>query len=277
MNGTEPEFYSAIYEGHANEASCEEGVSAIEFHNVSFKYPNASAWQLQQVNFKVRPGEKLAIVGASGSGKSTALKLMTRLHDATHGSVVINGQDVRKMPLAEVRRAIGVVSQDSLLFDNTVAYNIRYGAPKASEKDVIEAARAAQVHDAVMRQPAGYETRVGERGAKLSGGERQRVAIARTLLRQPGILLFDEVTSAVDAETEILITEALRRVNEGRTSVTVAHRLQSIRHCDRIIVMSQGRVVEEGTHEALMAMGANGLYRKLWNLQHNVPSAPVSQ
>ena len=220
---------------------------------------------------------------AAGSGKSTTLKLLTRLHDACSGSVLVDGADVTELPLVELRRRVAIISQDTVLFDDTVAYNIRYGNLAAGNKAVVAAAKQAQVHGQVLKQRDAYATRVGERGSKLSGGERQRVAIARTVLREPSIMLCDEVTSAVDPETEMEIVDALKHANKGRTCVMVAHRLRSIVHADRILVMRHGRIVESGTHESLLANprggtgddlnpDAGGFYKKMWRLQHSAVS-----
>jgi ABC-type transport system involved in Fe-S cluster assembly fused permease/ATPase subunit len=257
----------------------------LEFRNVTFSYNPGSdpAPQLNSVSFVARPGETVALVGSSGSGKSTTLKLLTRLHDACSGSVLVDGADVTELPLVELRRRVAIISQDTVLFDDTVAYNIRYGNLAAGNKAVVAAAKQAQVHGQVLKQRDAYATRVGERGSKLSGGERQRVAIARTVLREPSIMLCDEVTSAVDPETEMEIVDALKHANKGRTCVMVAHRLRSIVHADRILVMRHGRIVESGTHESLLANprggtgddlnpDAGGFYKKMWRLQHSAVS-----
>ena len=220
---------------------------------------------LKGVTIRVPAGQKVAIVGSSGSGKSTVGRLLFRFYDVDGGRLTIDGQDVRDVTLASLHAQIGVVPQDTVLFNDTIRYNIAYGRDEATEEEVIAAARAAQLHDFIMRLPRGYDTTVGERGLKLSGGEKQRVGIARTLLKNPPILMLDEATSALDTETERDIQNALEAMGRGRTVITIAHRLSTIADADRIVVLEDGQVVEEGTHEALLAR--EGRYWQLWHRQ----------
>jgi ATP-binding cassette subfamily B protein len=236
----------------------------IVFDEVEFGY-EAERPILKGVTMRVGPGHTLAIVGPTGSGKSTIGRLLFRFYDVTGGALRIDGQDVRKVTQDSVHDAIGVVPQDTVLFNDTVGYNIAYGRPEASHDEVIAAARAAKIHDFITSLPDGYETKVGERGLKLSGGEKQRVGIARTLLKNPPILLLDEATSALDTETERSIQDQLRAMAEGRTVITIAHRLSTIADADRIVVLEDGVVVEEGHHEVLLARG--GRYATLWQRQ----------
>jgi ATP-binding cassette, subfamily B, heavy metal transporter len=213
----------------------------------------------------VPAGAKVAIVGASGAGKSTMSRLLFRFYDVTSGAIRIDGQDIRAATQASVRGSIGIVPQDTVLFNDTVYYNIAYGRPDASPAEVEEAARLARIHDFIMASPDGYKTMVGERGLKLSGGEKQRVAIARTILKRPRILLFDEATSALDTRTEREIQASLREVSRGHTTLVIAHRLSTIVDADEIIVLAEGRIAERGTHVALLARG--GLYAAMWQRQ----------
>ncbi|MBV2361399.1 ABC transporter ATP-binding protein/permease [Thalassococcus sp. CAU 1522] len=236
----------------------------VEFRDVSFGYDPARPI-LKGVDVTVGAGENVALVGPSGSGKSTIGRLLFRFYDVGGGAVRIDGQDVRDVTQESLHAAIGVVPQDTVLFNDTIRYNIGYGRDDASEADIVAAARAAQIHDFIAALPEGYDTQVGERGLKLSGGEKQRVGIARTLLKNPPILLLDEATSALDTETEASIQDALRRAGEGRTVITIAHRLSTIADADRIVVLENGEVVEEGTHDALLARA--GRYAALWQRQ----------
>ncbi|HVC61320.1 MAG TPA: ABC transporter ATP-binding protein/permease [Acetobacteraceae bacterium] len=237
---------------------------AVRFENVSFGYgPDRSI--LRGVDFTVPAGRKLAIVGPTGAGKSTISKLLFRFYDVTGGRIRIDGQDIRDVTQESLRAAIGVVPQDTVLFNDTIRYNIAYGRPDATTAEIEEAARHAQVHDFVMRLPEGYDTRVGERGLKLSGGEKQRVAIARTILKDPRILILDEATSALDTRTEQDIQAALGGLARHRTTLVIAHRLSTVVDADEIIVLADGRVAERGTHAALLALG--GLYESMWALQ----------
>lgn len=237
---------------------------AVQFDTVKFGYDPARPI-LKGVSLNVRSGENVALVGPSGSGKSTIGRLLFRFYDVTDGAVRIDGQDVRDVTQDSLHDAIGVVPQDTVLFNDTIRYNIAYGRADATEDDIIAAARAAQIHDFILSLPEGYDTMVGERGLKLSGGEKQRVGIARTLLKNPPILILDEATSALDSETEASIQGALKLAGEGRTVITIAHRLSTIADADRIVVLENGQVVEEGTHDSLLA--SHGRYATLWNRQ----------
>ncbi|WP_439122979.1 ABCB family ABC transporter ATP-binding protein/permease [Marivita sp.] len=237
---------------------------AVHFDQVKFGYDPARPI-LKGVSLEVRSGENVALVGPSGSGKSTIGRLLFRFYDVVDGSIRIDGQDVRDVTQDSLHDAIGVVPQDTVLFNDSIRYNIAYGRANATEEDIIAAARSAQIHDFILSLPEGYDTMVGERGLKLSGGEKQRVGIARTLLKNPPILILDEATSALDSETEASIQDALKMAGEGRTVITIAHRLSTIADADRIVVLENGLVVEEGTHDDLLA--SHGRYATLWNRQ----------
>jgi len=239
-----------------------EGV--VEFDRVSFAYDPRRV-VLNEVSFTVPTGRTVAIVGASGAGKSTISRLLFRFYDVSGGAIRIDGQDIRDVTQHSLRAAIGIVPQDTVLFNDTVYYNIAYGRPGASRAEIEEAARLARIHDFVVSTPDGYDTQVGERGLKLSGGEKQRVAIARTILKRPAILLFDEATSALDTRTEREIQASLREVSADRTTLVIAHRLSTIIDADEIIVVDEGRVAERGRHAALIAKG--GLYAAMWRRQ----------
>jgi len=219
----------------------------------------------------VTQGEYVAIVGPSGAGKSTISRLLFRLYDVSGGKILIDGQDIRKVTQSSLRASIGMVPQDTVLFNDTIRYNIRYGRWDASDAEVEEAAQLAQIDGFIKMSPKGYETQVGERGLKLSGGEKQRVAIARTILKGPPILVLDEATSALDSHTEHEIQEALERVSRNRTSLVIAHRLSTIVGADDIIVLDQGKIAERGTHTQLLASG--GLYASMWNRQREAQEA----
>ncbi|HEX5510062.1 MAG TPA: ATP-binding cassette domain-containing protein, partial [Pseudolabrys sp.] len=242
----------------------------IRFENVAFAYePDRSI--LKDLSFEVPAGKTVAVVGPSGAGKSTLSRLIYRFYDVSSGRILIDGQDISMVTQKSLREAIGMVPQDTVLFNDTIRYNIRYGRWEAIDTEVEEAARLAQIDGFIRLSPQGYETEVGERGLKLSGGEKQRVAIARTILKGPPILLLDEATSALDSHTEKEIQDALERVSANRTTLVIAHRLSTIVGADEIIVLDQGEIVERGTHYGLLAR--NGLYASMWNRQREAEEA----
>ncbi len=243
---------------------------AIEFENVVFAYDSRRPI-LKGVSFRVPPGRKVAIVGPSGSGKSTVSRILFRFYEIQGGSVRIDGQDIRSVGQASVRAAIGMVPQDTVLFNDSIFYNIAYGRPGAGADEIEAAARHARIHDFVKGLPDGYKTAVGERGLKLSGGEKQRVAIARTILKNPKILIFDEATSALDSHTEQEILKSLREVSERRTTLTIAHRLSTVVDADEILVMEDGLIVERGNHAELL--GREGVYAAMWRRQQEAAAA----
>lgn len=238
--------------------------AAVRLEDVRFSYDPARAI-LKGITLDVPAGHKVALVGASGSGKSTIGRLLFRFYDVTGGRLTIDGQDVRDVTLSSLHQAVGVVPQDTVLFNDTIRYNIAYGRDNATQDQIEGAARAARIHDFILTLPEGYDTQVGERGLKLSGGEKQRVGIARTLLKDPAILLLDEATSALDTQTEQDIQDSLRAMGEGRTVITIAHRLSTVVDADRIVVLEAGEIVEEGTHDALLAR--DGRYAQMWARQ----------
>ena len=254
----------------ANASTLEITTGHVNFDSVSFAY-DPERQILQDVSVDIPAGQTIAIVGPSGSGKSTVGRLLFRFYDVTGGAVRIDGQDVRDVTQDSLHQAIGVVPQDTVLFNDTIYYNIAYGREFATRAEIIKAARDAQIHDFIMSLPEKYDTRVGERGLKLSGGEKQRVGIARTLLKDPPILLLDEATSALDSETEHEIQEALERAGQGRTVITIAHRLSTVSNADKILVLEKGVVVESGTHAELLEK--NGRYLDLWTLQRSEQAA----
>ncbi|MBA2548894.1 MAG: ABC transporter ATP-binding protein/permease [Burkholderiaceae bacterium] len=236
----------------------------VRFEHVDFSY-DIRRQVLHDVSLTIAGGSTTAVVGSTGSGKSTLARLLFRFYDVDAGRILIDGQDVRSLKQESLRAAIGIVPQDTVLFNDTIEYNIAYGRPGAGREEVAEAARAAHIHKFIESLPDVYETRVGERGLKLSGGEKQRVAIARTLLKNPAILVFDEATSALDSRTERVIQQALDSISESRTTLVIAHRLSTIVHADQILVMDHGRIVERGTHAELIARG--GVYASMWEIQ----------
>src|SRR5467141_1939028 len=246
------------------------GPVTVEFKNADFFYERERQI-LHGVSFAIPAGHRVAVVGHSGSGKSTLARLLYRFYDISTGAIWVNGRDIREVKQASLRAAIGIVPQDTVLFNDSILYNIRYGRPEASDAEVIEAARAAHIHDFIESLPRKYETTVGERGLKLSGGEKQRVAIARALLKNPRILIFDEATSALDSRAEKAIQAELERISQGRTTLVIAHRLSTVMDADQILVLSHGRVSERGTHRELLE--AKGEYARMWALQQQKAQA----
>ncbi|MDQ5849039.1 MAG: ABC transporter ATP-binding protein/permease [Pseudomonadota bacterium] len=249
------------------------GAATVEFSEVSFFYDKARQI-LFDVSFTIPAGQRVAVVGHSGSGKSTLARLLYRFYDVSKGEVKINGLNIQDVKQSSVRAAIGIVPQDTVLFNDTILYNIRYGRPGASDAEVIEAARAAHIHDFIESLPEKYEAMVGERGLKLSGGEKQRVAIARALLKNPRILIFDEATSALDSRAEKAIQAELERISAGRTTLVIAHRLSTVMDADQILVLHHGRIVERGTHRQLLE--EKGEYARMWALQQQKAEAEAA-
>jgi ATP-binding cassette subfamily B protein len=239
-------------------------VSGVRFEHVSFGYaPDRQI--LFDVDFIIPAGHTVAVVGASGTGKSTLSRLLFRFYDVQQGRILVNGQDIRDVTQKSLRAAIGIVPQDTVLFNDTIFYNIAYGRPSATREEVIAAAQAAHIHGFIESLPQGYESTVGERGLKLSGGEKQRVAIARAILKNPAILIFDEATSALDSKSEKAIQAELRGITQNRTTLIIAHRLSTVVDADQILVMDKGKIVERGSHRELLEQ--NRLYAQMWNLQ----------
>lgn len=237
----------------------------IEFKNVSFQYPNAERPALMEVTLSIPKGKRVALVGASGAGKSTIADLLPRFYDVNSGQITIDGKDIRDVRTRELRSFMGIVSQEAVLFNDTVRNNIAFGTDGVSDEAIIAAAKAANAHEFIVRMPGAYDANIGDRGGKLSGGQRQRLTIARALLKNPPILILDEATSALDSESEQLVQHALERLLQNRTALVIAHRLSTVQDADEIIVLDQGRIVERGTHESLMQQGQ--IYRKLVDLQ----------
>ncbi|HEY0085407.1 MAG TPA: ATP-binding cassette domain-containing protein, partial [Allosphingosinicella sp.] len=242
----------------------------VRLENVRFAY-DPEREILKGIDIDVRPGTMLAVVGPSGAGKSTLSRLLFRFYEPTGGRILIDGQDISEVTQESLRGALGIVPQDSVLFNDTVGYNIGYGRDGAGQAEIEDAARGAAIHDFIASLPDGYEAQVGERGLKLSGGEKQRVAIARTLLKNPPILIFDEATSALDSRTEAAIQETMRSVAAKRTSIVIAHRLSTIVDADQIVVLNEGRIAEKGTHSQLLRK--NGLYADMWTRQQSEAEA----
>jgi len=236
----------------------------VSFQGVSFYYEQ-NRGILNQVSFEILPGQTTAVVGHSGAGKSTLSRLLFRFYDVQSGTIYIDGQDIKSVKQSSLRQAVGIVPQDTVLFNDTIGFNIGYGKPGASQAEIEAAAQSSQIHDFIMRLPNGYNTDVGERGLKLSGGEKQRVAIARTLLKNPALLVFDEATSALDSETERSIQKELNELAKNHTTLIIAHRLSTITHAHQILVMSAGEIIERGTHESLLALGQR--YAEMWRVQ----------
>ncbi|HTE08498.1 MAG TPA: ATP-binding cassette domain-containing protein, partial [Flavitalea sp.] len=237
--------------------------NSIEFRNVTFHYEDTTI--LNGVNLVVPKGKTIALVGSSGAGKSTLADLIPRFHDTSGGELLIDGIDIKKYSLDSLRHNMGIVTQEPILFNDTIAANIRLGKPEANIEEVMQAARVANAHDFILAKEAGYETNIGDRGSKLSGGERQRITIARALLKNPPILILDEATSSLDTESERLVQDAINKMMLNRTSVVIAHRLSTIRHADEIIVLQKGQIVERGNHDELLTIG--GTYKRLVDLQ----------
>lgn len=242
----------------------------VVFDKVAFFY-EANRGILNDISFAMLPGQTTAVVGHSGAGKSTLSRLLFRFYDVQGGAIYLDEQDIKSVQQASLRQAVGIVPQDTVLFNDTIGFNIAYGKPGASQQEIEAAAKSAQIHDFISRLPKGYDTDVGERGLKLSGGEKQRVAIARTLLKNPALLVFDEATSALDSETERSIQKELNELAKNRTTLIIAHRLSTITHAHQILVMAEGKIIERGTHEALLALGLS--YAEMWRAQQSQSQA----
>ena len=238
----------------------------IVFDNVYFKYDDAEDWILRNINFEVKKGEIIALVGSSGGGKTTLVDLVPRFFDVTKGAILLDGIDIRKIKIRDLRSLVGVVTQETILFNTTIRNNIAYGNPDVNEDKIIEAAKAANAYDFIMALPQGFDTVVGEHGVRLSGGQRQRISIARALLKNPPIMIFDEATSALDNESEVAVQKAIEKLMIERTVFVIAHRLSTIRNADRILVLDKGEIVQSGKHEELIK-DENNIYKKLYDLQ----------
>jgi ATP-binding cassette subfamily B protein len=242
----------------------------VRYEQVDFAY-QADRPILEAVSFEIPPGHKVAVVGPSGAGKSTLARLMFRFYDVNAGRILIDGQNIADVDQQSLRHAIGIVPQDTVLFNESIYYNIQYARPDATREEIEQAARMASIHDFIASLPQGYDTVVGERGLKLSGGEKQRVAIARVILKNPPILIFDEATSSLDSRSEQAILQALQDVAQQHTTLVIAHRLSTIIDADQILVMEEGRIIEQGNHQALLQ--ANGVYAQMWALQQEEQAA----
>jgi ATP-binding cassette subfamily B protein len=260
---TEPDVYD-----EENPEPLADIKGAITFENVSFGYEKGRR-VVENINLSVAPGEMIGLVGHSGAGKTTIINLISRFYDPSEGVITIDGVDMRKVRVADLRSGLGIVLQEPFLFPGTISDNITYAKPDATPEEIMRAAKAANAHDFIMRFPDGYDTQVGERGVKLSGGERQRLSIARAILHDPRILILDEATASVDTETEKQIQEAIARLIKGRTTFAIAHRLSTLRNADRLVVMDKGKIAEMGTHEELMAK-ENGTFRRLVEMQTEI-------
>ena len=251
-----------------------EGISReVVFSNVSFRYENTKDDALEDISLKVRKGEVIALVGRSGAGKTTFVDLLSRFYNPASGAISIDGINISDVTLKSLRQLIGIVSQDIILFNDTVRANIAYGRKGASEQEIVDAATAAFAHDFILELPQGYDTVIGERGIRLSGGQKQRLSIARAILKNPPILIFDEATSSLDTASEMMVQKALEMLMEGRTTFVIAHRLSTVRKADRIVVFDKGKIVESGTHDELLT--ANGIYRRLYDLQFDDSKADL--
>ncbi|NLT49840.1 MAG: ATP-binding cassette domain-containing protein [Ignavibacteria bacterium] len=258
---TTPDIQDAI-----NPSEKETLENSIEFKNVSFIYSDSDDKVLDDVSFKVNKGQIIALVGSSGAGKTTLVDLIPRFYDPSDGAVLIDGTDIRDMKIENLRRLMGIVTQETVLFNESVKNNISYGTGNVSDEDIINAAKAANAHDFIMELPEGYNQIIGERGTKLSGGQRQRLSIARALLKNPPIMIFDEATSALDNESEVLVQQAIERLMKERTTFVIAHRLSTIRNADRILVLDHGKIIQDGSHDELIK-NEKGLYKKLYDMQ----------